>query len=155
MRIWIDADACPRAVKERVFKASRRLGIPTVLVANRELALPRSALVSAVVVGKDVDAADRHIAVHCDADDLVITADIPLARELVGKGVAALSPRGTVYTPDNVHEALATRDLLEELRAAGIMEGGPAPLGQGDDVRFANALDRELTRLQRRQPPKA
>ncbi len=151
MKIWIDADACPRVIKQRVFKASRRLGIPVVLVANRDVGAPRSALVSQVVVGREVDAADRYIAAHCTPADLVVTADIPLARDLVARGVATLNPRGTTYTADNVHEALATRNLLEDLRAEGVMHGGPAPLAPTDEAQFANALDRALTRPLHRQ----
>ncbi|HKJ00233.1 MAG TPA: YaiI/YqxD family protein [bacterium] len=151
MRIWIDADACPKMVKEFIFKAARRLGVPTTLVANKGLFLPQHPLIALVVVGGGVDEADHYIVDHCAENDLVVTADIPLASALVEKGVAVVSPRGTVYTPDNVKEALATRNLMQELRENGIMQGGPAPLGPNDKVQFANAFDREMTRLRRKR----
>lgn len=151
MRIWIDADACPRMIKAFVFKACRRLELPATLVANRAQELPRSPLFTQTVVGGDVDAADKHILAHCAAGDLVVTADIPLASALVDKGVAAVDPRGTVYTPDNVKDALATRDLMTGLRESGVMTGGPAPLGAAQREKFANAFDREVTRLRRRR----
>jgi hypothetical protein len=149
MKIWIDADACPRMVKEVVFKAAARLGVPALLVANAPQALPRSEHISLVVVGKDVDEADRYILAHSAPSDLVVTADIPLASLLVDKGVVAVDPRGRVYSDANVKEALATRDLMHGLRESGLMQGGPPALGPKDRERFANALDRELTRLRR------
>jgi len=149
MKIWIDGDACPRAVKALVFKTALRLQVPAELVANRALDVPRSPLLRATVVGGAVDAADRHILAQAAPGDLAITADIPLASALVDKGVAALDPRGTVYNADNVKEALATRNLMQDLREGGLLEGGPPPLGRNDAAAFANALDRELTRLRR------
>jgi len=149
MKIWIDADACPKMIKEFLFKACHRLKVPTILVANRSMFVPRSALVSMVVVGKGMDEADHHILEHCSENDLVVTADIPLAAALVDKGIVALNPRGRVYTTDNVKEDLATRDLMQELREGGLLQGGPPPLGQADKEKFANAFDREMTRLQR------
>ena len=149
LTIWIDADACPRAVKELVFRAALRLQVPAVLVANRALAVPRAPLIKAVAVGGGVDEADRYLVAHSAPGDLVVTADIPLASLLVDKGVVALDPRGTVYRAANVKEALATRNLMQELREQGVLEGGPAPLGRTDAAAFANALDRELTRLRR------
>ena len=151
MKIWIDADACPRMIRAFVFKTSTRLQVPVTLVANNGLDVPRSALVELIVVGREVDAADAYIVEHCTPGDVVVTADIPLAAQLVGKGVPAISPRGTVYSPDNVAEALATRNLMHELRESGVMEGGPPAMGAADKSRFANALDRELTRLLRRR----
>lgn len=150
MRIWIDADACPRPVRAFVLRACTRLQVPATLVANNGLGLPRTGLFTTVVVGKDVDAADRHILAHCDAGDLVVTADIPLAAALVERGVTAVDPRGRVFTPDNVSEALATRNLMADLREQGVMSGGPPPRGKTDQARFANAFDREVTRLLRR-----
>jgi len=151
MKIWVDADACPRMIKEFLFKAAGRLKIPTVLVANSNMFIPRSNLVSLVVVGDGMDEADHYIVEHCDPTDLVVTADIPLASDLVDKGVVALNPRGTVYTTDNVKEALATRNLMQDLREAGEIQGGPPPLGPSDREKFANAFDREITRLARAQ----
>lgn len=148
MRIWIDADACPRTAREAVYKAAFRLKVPVVLVANRGLGVPRAELVSLVVVGGSIDEADRYITEHSLSGDLVITADIPLADQLVGKGVVAIDPRGYVFTPSNVKEALATRNLMQDLRESGQAEGaGPAPIGPKDRQRFANALERELVRL--------
>ncbi len=152
MRIWIDADACPKMIKDFVYKVSRRLQVPVVLVANSGIHVPRSNLVFLVVVGKGIDAADHHILENCAVGDLVVTGDIPLASSLIDKGVVAIDPRGTVYTPDNVKEALATRNLMEKLREEGTMSGGPPPLGPNDKAKFANAIDRELTRLQRNSP---
>jgi hypothetical protein len=149
LRLWIDADACPRIVKDVVFKTSLRLQLPATLVANSPMAVPRSSLFSLVMVNGDIDAADRHIVTHAAPGDVVVTADIPLAALLVEKGVVAIDPRSTVYAPGNVQEALATRNLMQELRESGLTQGGPAPLGPKDRERFANALDRELTRLRR------
>ena len=151
MKIWIDADACPKMIKEFVFKISRRLKIPVVLVANSAIHVPRSNLVSLVVVGKGIDEADRHILEACAVGDLAVTADIPLASSLVDKGVVAIDPRGGVYTPDNVKEALATRNLMHGLREEGTMQGGSPPLGPRDREKFANAMDRELTRIFQRR----
>lgn len=152
MKIWIDADACPKMVKEFVYKVSRRLEIPVVLVANSGLHVPRFHLVSLVVVGKNPDEADHHILENCAVGDLVITADIPLASSLVDKGVVAINPRGAVYNSDSVKEALATRNLMQDLREEGTMLGGPAPLGPRDLEKFANAIDRELTKLKKAFP---
>lgn len=147
MKVWIDADACPKMIKEFVFKVAGRLQLPVTLVANSGMFVPRSNWVSLVVVDKGVDEADRHIVENSAPGDLVVTADIPLAASLVAKGVAAINPRGTVYSTDNVHEALATRNLMHDLREEGTITGGPPPLGPKDREKFANAIDRELTRL--------
>ena len=152
MRIWIDADACPKMIKDFVFKVSRRLKIPVILVANSGIHVPRSNLVTLVVVGDGLDEADHHILESCAVGDLVVTADIPLASLLIDKGVVAINPRGTVYTPGNVKEALATRNLMQDLRDEGTMSGGPPPLGPRDREKFANAIDRELTKLQSNSP---
>ena len=152
MRIWIDADACPKMIKDFVFKVSRRLAVPVILVANSGIHVPRSKLVSLVVVGAGLDEADHHILEYCSVGDVVVTADIPLASSLIDQGVVAINPRGTVYTPDNVKEALATRNLLQDLRDEGTMTGGPPPLSPRDKVKFANAIDRELTKLRRGSP---
>lgn len=151
MRIWIDADACPRMIRAFIFKTSTRLQVPVTLVANNGLDVPRSPLVHMIVVGREIDAADAYIVEHSAPGDLVVTADIPLAAALVDKGVPAINPRGLVYTPDNVSEALATRDLMQQLRETGVMEGGPPAMEATDASKFANALDRELTRLLRKR----
>lgn len=149
MKIWIDADACPRVVKEIVFRAAERLRVEVCLVANQGLAKHHTRLVSSVVVAGGPDEADKHIAGHASAEDLVITADIPLAARIVEKGGTALDPRGDLYTGENVGERLSVRDLLQGLRDEGLVQGGPAPFGSADRQRFASALDRTLTRLLR------
>ena len=146
MRIWIDADACPGPVRDIVFRASRRVGAPVTLVANRPLQLPRSPLIAAVRVGPGLDEADHYLAREAGVDDLVITADIPLAARLVARGVAALNPRGEMYSTENIQERLALRDLKEELRSAGTATGGPMPYHNRDKQAFANGLDRWLAR---------
>ncbi|MFH1026736.1 MAG: YaiI/YqxD family protein [Pseudomonadota bacterium] len=151
MIIWIDADASPRAVKEIVFRAAERLRVQVCLVANKPLRKHDSQLVSSVVVAEGPDVADDYIAENATSDDLVITADIPLAARIVGKGGVALDPRGELYTEDNVGERLSVRDLMFELRAEGFTGGGPAQFGQVDRQRFASAFDRTLTRLLRNQ----
>lgn len=146
MKIWIDADACPKVVKDLVFRASARLNLPVCLVANRPLALPGSPLLTQTLVPKGSDVADGHIAQHVAPGDLVITADIPLAAQVVARGAVALDPRGEVYTADTVGERLAVRDLMEELRWAGAVTGGPAAYSNADRQRFAQSLDRLLPR---------
>ncbi len=149
MKIWIDADACPRAVKEIVFRAAERLQVGVCLVANQGLSKHHSRLVSSVVVPGGPDEADKYIAEHAEPSDLIITADIPLAAKIVAKGAVALDPRGDLYTGENVGERLSVRDLMQGLREEGLVQGGPAPFGPGDRKRFASALDRTLTRLVR------
>jgi hypothetical protein len=147
MKIWVDADACPREVKEVIFRAAERRKVPAVLVANGDLRLPRSAYLSTVRVGAGLDVADGYMVQHASPGDLAVTADIPLAAALVAKGVLALDPRGEVYDADNVRERLAMRDLMKELRDSGMATGGPKPFDARDKQQFANALDRELSRL--------
>ena len=147
MHIWIDADGCPAAVKDLVYKASRRLCIPVYVVANRRQHTPPLSLVTLVQVAKEPDAADQYIAAHLQANDLVITADIPLAAIAVGKQAVAINPRGDVYTEENVNVRLAVRDLMQGLRDHGLMRGGPAKLSTRDQQAFAAALDRSLTKL--------
>ncbi|SDM12727.1 hypothetical protein SAMN05660860_01856 [Geoalkalibacter ferrihydriticus] len=147
--IWIDADACPRAVKDIVFRAAERLQLKVCLVANKGLAKHHTHLISSVVVPGDPDEADKYIAQHATACDLVITADIPLAAKVVAKGTVAIDPRGTLYTGDNVGERLSSRDLMQSLRDEGMVQGGPGPFGSADRQRFASALDRTLTRMLR------
>ena len=149
MKIWIDADACPRVIKEIVFRASERLEIPVCLVANTGLAKHHSRLITSVVVADGFDAADDYIAEHATPRDLVVTADIPLAARIVEKGALGLDPRGELYNEENVGERLSMRDLMQELRGAGMVQGGPAPFSTTDRQRFASSLDRELTRMRR------
>ncbi len=148
MKIWIDADACPGPVRDIVLRASRRVGIPVTLVANRPLQLPRSPLITAVQVSQGLDEADHYLAQQAQGGDLVITADIPLAARLVAQGIAALNPRGETYSAENIQERLALRDFKEELRSAGVATGGPMPYHNRDKQAFANSLDRWLARNQ-------
>lgn len=153
LKIWIDADACPRVIKEIVFRASARLQMPVCLVANQDLSKAHNGLVTSVRVSDGFDVADDYIAEHAAASDLVITADIPLAARIVAIGGVALDPRGELYTEENVGERLSVRDLMQELRTAGLVQGGPAQFGQADRQRFASALDRVLTRMKRGDSP--
>lgn len=154
MKIWIDADACPRAVKEILFRASSRLQVPLSLVANRSLAKHGGPLVETVVVADGFDVADDYIAEHAAPTDLVVTADVPLAARIVAKGGVALDPRGERYTDESIGDRLAMRDLLAELRDTGMIQGGgPAPFSLSDRNRFASALDSLLHRLLRGERP--
>ena len=150
MKIWIDADAAPRDVKELVFRAAKRLRIETVLVANQRLQTPPgNALVSAVWVDGGADVADRYIATHATPGDLVVTQDVPLAALLVPQQVAVLDPRGEEHTAETIGERLSIRDFMDQARLAGAVTGGPPPYDARARQRFAAALDRVLTRLQR------
>ena len=149
MHIWVDADACPGPIKEILFRAAQRLSVPVTLVANQPLRTPPSPYISAVQVPRGFDVADNHIVQGLRAGDLVITADIPLAAEVIEKGAHAINPRGERYTPDTIRERLVMRDFMETMRSTGQVTGGPPPFSQGDRQAFANALDRLLTRLRR------
>jgi uncharacterized protein YaiI (UPF0178 family) len=153
MKIWIDADAAPRDVKEIVFKAARRLEVEAALVANSWLTPPPgNPFVTVVRVAGGMDVADRHIADHAEPGDVAITADIPLAARLVEKQVAVIDVRGEEYTEENVSDRLATRDLMDGLRGAGLLEpGGPRPYSPKDKQTFSATLDRVLTRVLRRR----
>jgi uncharacterized protein YaiI (UPF0178 family) len=147
MKLWVDADAAPRDVKEIVFRAARRLEIPAVLVANQWISTPMDhPFVSAVRVAGGPDVADRHIAEHAEPGDVAVTADIPLAARLVEKQVTVIDPRGQKYDEENVGERLAVRDFMDDLRGAGVETFGPRPYGPKDRQAFAAALDRALTR---------
>ncbi|MSR23414.1 MAG: YaiI/YqxD family protein [Gemmatimonadetes bacterium] len=146
MKIWVDADAAPREVKEIIFRASKRLEIPTILVANHRLPLPlNNPHVSMIWVQGGPDVADRHIADHASEGDVAVTADIPLAAILVEKGVVVVDHRGEFYSQDNIRERLSIRDFMASLRDSGVETGGPKAYGQGDKRAFAGALDRTLT----------
>ena len=150
MKIWIDADAAPRDVKEVVFRAARRLELETVLVANRRLSLPLdNPWVGAVRVDGGPDVADRHIAESAAPGDLAVTADIPLAALLVAKRVTVLTPGGEELTEESIGERLSVRNFLDGLRGAGVETGGHATYGARDKQAFSNALDRALTRARR------
>jgi hypothetical protein len=144
MHIWVDADACPVVIKDILYRAAQRLRQPLTLVANQMLSTPPSPLIRAVQVPQGFDVADKYIVDHASPGDLVITADIPLASEALCKGALVLSPRGECYTADSISERLTMRDMMEELRSAGVDTGGPAAFGQSDRRAFANALDRLL-----------
>ncbi|HEY9678584.1 MAG TPA: YaiI/YqxD family protein [Drouetiella sp.] len=149
MKIWIDADACPGAVRDITLRASQRLKVPIVFVANKKLQLPESDLILVVLVEQGPDVADAHIAQNAKPNDLVVTQDIPLAAELVRAGVSVLGPRGDKYTEANISEALSWRDLMTELRDAGAVGGGPKPFDEKAKRAFANNFDAELNRLLR------
>lgn len=145
MRIWVDADAAPRDVKDVVFRAARRLELAAVLVANQRIPAPLdNAFVSTVWVQGGPDVADRHIADHAEPGDVAITADIPLAAILVEKGIVVLDPRGERYDAENVRERLSVRDFMESLRGAGVETGGARPYGAREKQAFAASLDRVL-----------
>lgn len=147
MHIWVDADACPNVIKEILFRAAERLGVRVTLVANQALRVPRSPHVVAHRVAAGFDAADAWIAARVQPGDLVVTADIPLAAEVIARQAHALNPRGELYTTDNVRERLVMRDLMDELRGTGMdVGGGPPPLSQQDRHAFARELDRLLSR---------
>jgi len=145
-RIWVDADACPKVIKEILFRAAERVGITLILVANQPVQVPRSPLIRTRQVGAGFDEADKHIAQQVEADDLVVTADIPLAAEVIAKGALALNPRGELYTEANIRERLTMRDFMDTLRGSGVDTGGPAAFGMADRQAFANQLDRLLAR---------
>ncbi len=149
MRIWVDADACPGAVKDIIVRAAQRLGLPAVFVANKTIHLPRSEHLSFVRVEQGLDVADGYIARSAQKGDLAVTADIPLAAALVERGAVVLDPRGTLYTPENVGEALALRNFMHELREGGEVTGGPRGFGPRDAKDFAAAFDRELAKAKK------
>ena len=144
MSIWVDADACPKVIKEILFRAAERTAVPVTLVANRLLYTPPSRYISALQVADGFDVADSEIVRRLKAGDLVITADIPLAAEVIAKGGHALDPRGELYSADTVQARLTMRDFMETLRASGIDTGGPSALSQRDRQLFAKHLDHYL-----------
>ncbi len=146
-KIWVDADACPRVIKDLIFKASFRLKVPVCLVANSSMAVPAGPLITFIQVEDGADVADLYIVDNITEKDLVITADIPLAVLVVEKGATAINPRGELYTEENARERLSMRDFMQNLRDSGIDTGGPAPFGPKDKERFANSINRLLTRM--------
>jgi uncharacterized protein YaiI (UPF0178 family) len=149
MQIWVDADACPGAVKEILFRAAERKQLTTTLVANQLIRVPGSRFIRSVQVPAGFDVADAEIVRLLSPGDLVVTADIPLASLVLEKGGFALNPRGEFYTPDNIRQHLSMRAFMEELRSGGVETGGPPPYGQSDRQNFANQLDRHLARYAR------
>ena len=149
MRIWVDADACPKVIKEILFRAARRTGVQLTLVANHALSVPADSNITSLQVSSGFDVADNEIVQRCDLDDLVITADIPLAAEIIEKGGHALNPRGELYDKDTIRQRLTMRDFMETMRASGVQTGGPAAISQSDRQAFANQLDKWLVKLSR------
>jgi uncharacterized protein YaiI (UPF0178 family) len=149
MNIWVDADACPAVVKEILYRAAERARVPLTLVANKPLRTPPSPFIRTLQVPRGFDVADNEIARRVEPGDLVITADIPLAAQVIERGGHALDPRGELFSPETIRERLTMRDFMDELRASGVQTGGPPPLAHGDRQRFANQLDRLLARIGR------
>lgn len=156
MKVWIDADAAPREVKDTIFKAAKRLSVEAVLVANQWLTgPPGNPFVTVVRVAGGMDVADRYIADQAEPGDLAVTADIPLAARLVEKQVLVIDPRGEEYTEENIGDRLAVRDLMDGLRGAGMLDpGGPRPYSPKDRQTFSATLDRVLTRALRTKIPR-
>jgi uncharacterized protein len=146
MSIWVDADACPRPVKEILFKAAERTGIELTLVANHAMAVPRLPNVRLLQVQGGFDVADQEITKRVGPGDLVITADIPLAADVIARGAQALNPRGEMYSADTIRALLTMRDFMDTMRASGVVTGGPPPLTQADRQAFASQLNRWLAR---------
>ncbi len=150
MKIWVDADACPVAMRTILFKAAERVKLPLILVANQPIKVPQSEWISSQQVLSGFDVADDEIVRQVEAGDLVITSDIPLAAEVIAKGAQALNTRGELYTTDSIKARLNMRDFMDTLRSSGIHTGGPAALSQADRREFSNQLDRILTRFLRK-----
>jgi len=148
MKIWVDADACPGAIKEILFRASERTKVPLTLVANHPMRVPPAAWINFMRVSSGFDVADNEIVRRLEAGDLVITSDIPLAAEVLEKGGEALNPRGERYSRETIGARLNMRDFMDTLRSSGVQTGGPPALGQAEKQAFANQLDRFLARYQ-------
>lgn len=148
-KIIVDADACPNAIKEILYRAVFRIKINMILVANKPLTIPKSSHIKSVVVSAGFNVADQHIIDITTPGDLIITADIPLAAEVIKKSAFALNPRGEFYTQDNIKEILSIRNLMDEIRSTGQLTGGPPPLSKKDYQKFANALDSFLAKIAR------
>ena len=146
MKIWIDADACPVVIRDILFRAAQRTGVQLTLIANQYLRVPPVANISMIQVAQGFDVADNEIVKRVGEGDLVITSDIPLAAEVIDKGAHALSPRGELYSTDNIRARLNMRDFMDTLRSSGVDTGGPPTLNQADRQAFANHLDTFLTR---------
>jgi uncharacterized protein YaiI (UPF0178 family) len=150
MKIWVDADACPVVIKDILFRAAERTKVPLALVANQPIRIPPSRNISFIQVASGFDVADNEIVKRTNKGDLVITSDIPLASEVIEKGAQALTPRGEMYTIENIKARLTMRDFMESLRSSGVDTGGPAALNHGDRQAFANQLDKILTQYSHR-----
>ena len=147
MTLWVDADACPGAIKELIIRATGRLKIPAIFVANKYISIPESIYVSSRRIGMDPEAVDMHIIQSAQAGDVVITQDIPLASVLVPRGVIVISTRGELFTQENIGERLSIRNFMQDIREAGGITSGPKEFGHKDRQRFADTLDKVLTRL--------
>ncbi len=145
LQIWVDADACPKVIKDILYRAAERVKLPVTLVANQPLRTPPSRFIKSVQVGAGFDVADNYIVQQLNVGDLVITADIPLAAEVIEKGGQAINPRGELYTTENIRQRLTMRDFMDQMRASGVDTGGPPSFNHGDRQAFANQLDRLLT----------
>ena len=143
-QIWVDADSCPKVIKEILFRAADRVGVQLTLVANHAIPVPRSPHIRTIQVASGFDVADNYIVQQAHTGDLVITADIPLASEIVDKNCLALNPRGELYTEENIRQRLNIRDFMDTLRGSGIDTGGQAAFSQAERMAFANQLDRLL-----------
>jgi hypothetical protein len=146
MEIWVDADACPVVIKEILFRAAKRTGIQLTLVANQPVHIPKSPSIRMIQVPSGFDVADNEIVRRCSAGDLIVTSDIPLAAEIIDKGAYALSPRGELFSADDIRARLNMRDFLDTLRASGIDTGGPPALSHSDRQLFASHLDTLLSK---------
>jgi len=146
MKILVDADACPKVIKEILFRTAQRLEIETILVANQQLGVPRSPHIRTKVVSHGFDEADNWIVAHCEVGDLVISQDIPLAAEAIDKGATVISPKGVLFTKENIRQRLTMRNFMEELRSSGENIGGPSAFSQTDRRNFANQLDTFINR---------
>lgn len=146
MSIYVDADACPKVIKETLFRAAKRKQVMLILIANHALSVPPSPFIQSLQVSAGFDIADDEIVKRCEPGDLVITADIPLAAEVIAKGGEVVSPRGEVLSKANIGARLNMRDFMDTMRSSGEHTGGPAPLSQRDRQQFANALDSYLAR---------
>lgn len=154
MNIWVDADACPVVIKEILYRAANREKVTTTLVANQYLTVPKSPFIKFLQVQQGFDVADNEIVRRCSSGDLVITADIPLASEVIDKNAHALNPRGELYTTENIKSRLNIRDFMDTMRASGIESSGPPPLNQKDRQQFANNLDKLLNQAAQKWPQK-
>jgi uncharacterized protein YaiI (UPF0178 family) len=146
MQIWVDADACPVEIKDLLYRTAERVKIKLILVANQSMRVPRSEFIEALLVRDGANVADRRIVELAASGDLVVTADIPLAADVVAKGVAAIDPRGNLYTDANIGDRLALRNMLDQLRGGSYVGGGPSPFSPKDRQAFANQLDRWLAK---------
>ena len=152
MKIWVDADACPWEIKELLYRAAERVKVKVTLVANQSLRVPRSEYIETLLVREGANVADRRIVELAVPGDLVVTADIPLAADVVAKGVAAIDPRGQLYCEANIGERLAMRNVLDQLRGGSHIGGGPPNFGPKDRQAFANQLDRWLAKNKAKEP---